>query len=514
MKKIVLLPLDERPCTYNYPMLLGKMARDVEIVNIKRDYLGKKKQAPDLKKIDEYLINSCVDADYLVIAIDTLLYGGILPSRLHYKKEEELEERLSLLKKLKEKNPKLKIFAYHLIMRCPSYSSNDEEPDYYILCGEQIHNLGKYEHLSEIRSLSEEEEKKYQEIQKFIKDNNYQNYVDDYLKRRNINTNLNNKSVDLVKENIIDFLIIPQDDSAPYGYTAKDQIKVRSHIQNLRLDLKVLMYPDADAVTNTLLARAINDLNKFKPKVFVRYASSTNGNLVPLYEDRNVSESIKYQIMAAGGLNVYDYSLADMILMVNIPGYDMQEAVNQKNNYLQYSVFRNLVEYVEFIDYLVKEKKTVIVADIAYANGGDLLLLSMLKEKNLLYKVNAYAGWNTSANTLGTCIPHGMINHIYKDSQAHLDFLALRYLEDLGYMSVVRNKIFQEISKEGMNWFTIDGKRGKVSKRIWKALNEFAQENLNTLEYEVEIIDNFQPWERMFETELVVKLHKKDLVKN
>lgn len=106
-----------------------------------------------------------------------------------------------------------------------------------------------------------------------------------------------------------------------------------------------------------------------------------------------------------------------------------------------------------------------------------------------------------------------MINHIYKDSQAHLDFLALRYLEDLGYMSVVRNKIFQEISKEGMNWFTIDGKRGKVSKRIWKALNEFAQENLNTLEYEVEIIDNFQPWERMFETELVVKLNKKDLVK-
>ena len=168
MKKIVLLPLDERPCTYNYPMLLGKMAKDVEIANIKRDYLGKKKQAPDLKKIDEYLINSCVDADYLVIAIDTLLYGGILPSRLHYKKEEELEERLSLLKKLKEKNPKLKIFAYHLIMRCPSYSSNDEEPDYYILCGEQIHNLGKYEHLSEIRSLSEEEEKKYQVIQKFI----------------------------------------------------------------------------------------------------------------------------------------------------------------------------------------------------------------------------------------------------------------------------------------------------------------------------------------------------------
>ena len=507
MNKILHIPLDERPCNYEFPKQIFQ-GGEWEILTLPFSYLGLKKKPAQIEKIQQWVLNNYQSAYGIVISIDMLLYGGIVPSRIHYFSFEELKERLNILKLIKSKRPDFKIYAYNLVMRCPQYNDDDEEPSYYQNYGLNIFRHKYIEHKKSLNIATNEELEEEKQI--FIPEE----FVLDYETRRMTNLQVVLEVINLVKENIIDFLIIPQDDSAPYGYTAKDQIKVRSHIQNLRLDLKVLMYPDADAVTNTLLARAINDLNKFKPKVFVRYASSTNGNLVPLYEDRNVSESIKYQIMAAGGLNVYDYSLADMILMVNIPGYDMQEAVNQKNNYLQYSVFRNLVEYVEFIDYLVKEKKTVIVADIAYANGGDLLLLSMLKEKNLLYKVNAYAGWNTSANTLGTCIPHGMINHIYKDSQAHLDFLALRYLEDLGYMSVVRNKIFQEISKEGMNWFTIDGKRGKVSKRIWKALNEFAQENLNTLEYEVEIIDNFQPWERMFETELVVKLNEKDLVKN
>lgn len=509
MKKIVLLPLDERPCTYLYPMMLGSMAKDIKVVNIDRNLLGKKKQAPNLSDLDNYLFKECQDADYLVLALDTLLYGGILPSRLHYKSEEELKQRLEILKKIKEINPNIQLYAYHLIMRCPTNSGCDEEPDYYALCGEQIHKMGKYRHLEEIRPLTEEERQDYLQVEKFMLDNDYMSYLDDYLYRRNLNTNMNNYSIDYVKEGIIDFLIIPQDDSAPYGFTAKDQMKVRKHIEELNLDFKVLMYPDADAVTNTLLARAINDANHRKPRLFVRYASATNGNLIPRYEDRNVSESIKYQIMAAGGITVYDFEHADLILMVNVPGFDMQEAVFQKQTFLQYSVFRNLVEYVEFIDYLVQHHKPVIVADIAYANGGDLQLLSMLRQKNLLYKVDAYAGWNTAANTLGTCIPHGMIHSLYGDSQEHLDFLALRYLEDLGYMSYARDKIYVQIRKEGMTWTEIDGNRGNVSQRIRHELEKFAKEELQHDEYEIEIVDNFQPWARMFETELHVKLNKK-----
>ena len=75
-----------------------------------------------------------------------LLYGGIIPSRLHHFSLEELTGRLDAVRELKKRNPKLKIFAFALIMRCPSYSSSDEEPDYYEICGREIFLTGQIKH--------------------------------------------------------------------------------------------------------------------------------------------------------------------------------------------------------------------------------------------------------------------------------------------------------------------------------------------------------------------------------
>ena len=514
MKKTVFIPLDERPCTYSYPNMLASMTKNINFVEIPKELMGNYKIPGNLTAMKEFLLKECIDANYAVIALDSILYGGIVPSRLHYETIETLKERLDVLKEIKKINPKIKLYAYHLIMRCPSGSSNSEEPDYYALCGREIYLTGFYDHLSSVAKLNDEQQKVYDESKEFIKKNNYQHYVDDYLARRKINTTMNLYSLDLVKDGIIDFLIIPQDDSAPYGLTAKDQMIVREKISNLNLELKALMYPDADAVGNTLLARTINEINNVKPLVFVRYNSCNNGNIIPNYEDRPVSESIKYQIMAAGGMFTTDYANCDIVLMVNIPLKDMAEAGHLYNSIyyyktgetdLNYTVGRNLVEYVEHIKYLVSIGKCVAVADIAYANGGDINLFHLLKNEHLLYKVNAYAGWNTAANTLGTCIPLAMINKIYGKSQQWYDFMGLRYLEDLGYMFYVRHKTFDKY-RDKFGWNEIDGKKdGTIATCIKNELTSWAKDNLEDDEYKVEIIEHEQPWNRYFETGLIVK---------
>lgn len=156
MKKIVLLPLDERPCNYNFPYKLfnknrntGALASsnmDLDFQIIKPDKLGDKKTPANTMEIQKFLKESCKDADGLVISIDTLAYGGLIPSRLHHSSAEEIRERLEIIKELKKDNEKLKIYAFHCIMRCPKYSSNDEEPDYYEECGAEIHKIGELEH--------------------------------------------------------------------------------------------------------------------------------------------------------------------------------------------------------------------------------------------------------------------------------------------------------------------------------------------------------------------------------
>lgn len=143
MHKIVYLPLDERPCNAKFPAKLLENNREFCLKTAPQEILGDKKTPACHEKIEEFLLRETKDADCLVVSVDTLLYGGIVPSRLHHQSAEELKKRLDFLKVLRERNPKMKIYAFHLLMRCPQYSSSDEEPDYYETCGREIFLTGE-----------------------------------------------------------------------------------------------------------------------------------------------------------------------------------------------------------------------------------------------------------------------------------------------------------------------------------------------------------------------------------
>ena len=122
MKKIVLLPMDERPCNYKFPK---RLFENEEIHIIEPQTLGFKKDGADYNIIKDFLCKECKDAYGLIISMDMLLYGGLIPSRIHQQDEEKLRKKLDTIKGLKKENPSLKIFAFQCIMRCPSYSSSD-----------------------------------------------------------------------------------------------------------------------------------------------------------------------------------------------------------------------------------------------------------------------------------------------------------------------------------------------------------------------------------------------------
>jgi hypothetical protein len=129
--KTLFIPLDERPCNYIFPQLLVTHKTDVHICIPPIELLGHKKSPADTKKLSEFLISHVKDCDNLVLSIDMLLYGGLIPSRLHHLSEKEVNERLDIVHQIKNINPHIKIYAFHCIMRAPSYNSSEEEPDYY-----------------------------------------------------------------------------------------------------------------------------------------------------------------------------------------------------------------------------------------------------------------------------------------------------------------------------------------------------------------------------------------------
>ena len=493
--KIVLLPLDERPCNYLFPQKLFSHD-DIEIALPKN--LGDKKISADLNEIDKFLTNECKDATGLIISLDTLLYGGLVPSRIHNEKEDTLKERLQILRDIRRENPSLIIYAFNIIMRCPNYSSSDEEPDYYENYGREIHEIGAAMHKSH---LGVENILPLDEIIEKVPDR----YLNDYISRRKVNKALNLASLELVKDKTVDTLIVPQDDSCKYGYAAIDQREIRKAIIKNCLEDKVLMYPGADEVELTLMSRMINVLKGSKPKIYIKYATDAARNIIPLYEGNMLSGTLKYHILSAGCQLTESHELADIIMAVTAPAGNMEEAINQPSKFPEYYAERNIAEMFDFIKDRLAEGKIVTIADNAYANGGDLQIIRLLNANNLLMKVDGYAGWNTSANTVGTAIAEAVDSYHFKLTQKHQNFLGLRYIEDAGYCSVVRQQIANELQKYEMNYFDVKEKDGIISELVKERLEEFIKNELSSISANLQISKLIMPWRRMFEVDITVK---------
>lgn len=488
-KKIVFLPLDERPCNYDFPDRLFSHG-DFEIV--KPEKLGNKKEPADRAALAAFLKNACRTADGLVVSVDMLLYGGLVPSRLHHHSAAELKKAAVILKEIRQENPGLLIYGFQCIMRCPSYSSSDEEPDYYEHSGALIHQAGEALHRSRLGLCQEQQLKS---ILKKIDEKE----LTDYVSRRECNRELNYLMISYVKEGILDMLIIPQDDSAAYGYAAMDQQDVREKIMKERLQTKILMYPGADEVGMTLLARMVNHMSGCKPKVYVKYAAEGAKSVLPIYEGNSLDTTVHFQILAAGCQLTDTYDTADFILAVTAPSEKIEEADRQPSAAKGYCVERCLPELLDFLCERVKEGKLVSVADNAYGNGGELQLISMLDRCGLLDKVAGYAGWNTSANTLGTAIAEGVDACHSGCTQEHMDFLMERYLEDAGYCALVRWQVDSVLEKYGMNYFDVQEQEGTVSNLVFDGLQAFAAAYLPSLAGKVVLQKVWMPWRRMFE---------------
>ena len=500
MKNFLFIPLDERPCNYKFPSLIFN-DENFKIKTVPFEYMGLMKKPGNIEKINDFLLNEYKDADGAIISIDTLLYGGIVPSRIHFFSFDEVKQRLDLLRKIKKDKPNFKIYAYNLVMRCPRYNDDEEEPNYYLYHGLDIFNRKFIQHRMELNLATVEEK---QELEKISIP---QEYINDYESRREVNCNINIETVKLVNDGIIDFLVIPQDDSAPFGYTALDQQKIKNVVRKYNLQNKVLTYPGADEVANTLFARAYNEMHNRKPLVYIQYPSQLCKNIIPCAEDRKLDISARYQVIAAGGIVASSPSEADLIFAINAPGKDMISSQFRYWSGQGYTTMRNLEEFVDSIEYYIDVlHKPVTIGDVGYCNGGDLRLIKLIEQKNLYYKLSGYASWNIPCNTLGTALPMGIRCLYPYNKQNHLDFLTHRFIEDVGYCTLVRKIVREEYcEKMGLTIYKVDGQRGKFSKLVEKLLYEQVDKFMPSLKNKYLISDVYMPWNRTYDVGLTVK---------
>ncbi|MEM9567446.1 MAG: DUF4127 family protein [Cyanobacteria bacterium P01_E01_bin.34] len=523
--KILYVPLDERPCNYDYPQYIARLKPQLQLVIPPLSLLGKKKQAADVDCLWDWLMGSLPDCDCAIVSLEMLVYGGLLPSRLHHLSRAELLKRLQQFRTIASNWPNVHFLASNLIMRAPRYSSSEEEPDYYETYGEQLFQWGWLQdrartvRLSNIAlptadlvtaellttSLPVLEQTQMEALSATIPPQ----HLNDYQERRRKNLEVNLAAIDLVTDGVLEFLAIPQDDCAEFGFTASDRRRVYDRIKTRGLHDLIHVYPGADEVGCTLLARAYTQQLKQTIKIYPLYSSEQGSRVIPLYEDRPIADSTELHIRVAGAEIASSFSDADIVLAVNVPKRHSQEAKDQPDgtNFLQ-----SPSEFVDRIQRLVEEGTPVAVADVAFANGGDTALIQKVDTVCGWETVLAYSGWNTCCNSLGSTIAAAIVGKQSNVQEAIAFNTIYHLLEDWGYQTIIRWALMDSwIENLGATYFDLNGHSevveaeiGRRLEAIWASILQHSFQN-----WELASLDIRSPWKRMFEIGIALKIQRR-----
>lgn len=489
---IAIIPLDNRPVTYSLPAQISGLNNNIDILEPQRELIGGLYNYTDINKVSSWLFSTLKNnrINYLVLSLDTIAYGGLIPSRRIPDTESDILNRLENLKEnlINFKNKyNFKIYAYSSIMRISDSNVNEEEKEYWDLYGKQLFKYSFYSH----KYSKTKDQQTLHQIES-LKKEIPQDILEDYLTTRKRNFNVNQEYLKWIENNIIDYLVYSQDDTAEFGLNVQEAEILNSKISECSLTAKAKIQTGADEIASTLVARAITDKYNTKIKIHPIFSTESGKNVISRYEDKTIFKSVSGQINLAGAELSENKEDADIILLVHTPQKEQND-----HCLLFYNDTENKEAVNKCIEALKSTDKPVIIADIAHANGADSLLIEKIIKDNIsINDLYGYAGWNTTGNTLGTAISMGISKYISeKNNSFNLEnfkkLLLIRFADDWAYQSIVRQEIrsLTNLADENL-----------LNEKLTPYIKKLA-EKMNASSTRIGLLF---PWNRTFEVEIQI----------
>lgn len=476
MKRMLLLPLDERPVTTALPRMVGAVA-GVDVALPPARLLPRLRIPGHRAGLIEWLVQQSPDATGVVVSLETLGLGGLLPSRLG---NERLSEVLSSWEVLRELA--VPVHASTVVMRTPDANEAFEEPEYYADHGRALHALSAAMHQGDDAKASVPAD-----------------VTADFFGRRLRNHNLNLAAVGLAQQGVLTSLVVGADDTATAAVGTAEQEWLHRWRDWLNLRQTVLTYPGADEVAAVLTVRAIlHSAALGEPRVRV-HAIGGLDRVAP-YENVPVAATVAGQVAAAGGVLVSDGPV-DLHLVIHPPADDTGDF----NLDPPASTDANAAaRTADLVLGLLSTGARVTLADCAYPNGADPALVSALGVRLGIDwdRLAGFAGWNTAGNTIGTALAHGTATVAGErlgsfDPSAHARLLRHRLLEDWGWMSSARAEVRAAIGTDPHHHDQVDSAAARTAERL-------LSERLGDIDPQWRVHGVRFPWNRTFEIDFEV----------
>lgn len=471
---IGLIPLDERPVNTRYPAMTAAVGG--ALVHVPPpESLSHYRQAAPAEALLGWLRETAPRLDALIVSVEMLGFGGLIPSRVGHETLATVLQRLDVLWKLKHDFPALALYGFNVITRIPAYNSAFEEPEYWGTHGRALWEASAV--IDQHRQQMAEGGLVEQAAAAIPPD-----VYADFTRRRLRNHLVNLAGIELWASGVFDLLVLSSDDTSAYGFSTREKAWLRYWAEVLPLADRaamhrrpLLMYPGADEVGSALVARLMNAHQALSPRFEVVYALPGEAHNTAPYEDGPVAVTVERQIAAVGGsmaeTGAGGAAGADAVLMINPPVTgafefepDFYESVREGRR-------PALTAFAQAIKARLAAGERVIVADVAYPNGADPLLMGCLLAEGVpLDQLAAYAGWNTAGNTLGTALAQGCAALAAADPTAQERLLCHRLVEDWGYQRVVRADMRAALQAETGSSEVLPAHLAAVAARIETAL--------------------------------------------
>lgn len=472
LKRILVMPLDDRPCHNDFLIEACKNISDIELSIVPKEYLGHFDKSGSHDKIRDYLLDKACDIDTLIVSTDGMIYEGLMQARSMESCDLETAlKRISVLNDIRKINPNIKILAYSGIMRLTTSVTSSTDI-------KEWENIFKYSQLIQKVEIDPSCKDELEDVISNISEEN----LNDYLSARKRNHEINKECLKLVKDNVIDYLVLVQEDASPYGLHRKEQEILRNIVKEYEIEEKCVIKNGADEMAALLLAKEINK-EKFSVTLETKYLDKS---FIAKYEDETTYKNLLLSMQVAG--ITFDENDNDIALIVTPTKGECLDLC-----------FENLdekpdINNEQLLYYKKYNGKKIAVLDVQNSNGGDVRILESLCEELSNSELIGYSAWNTACNSIGTLLLDIVIAKYYKQNK---DYIEMRIVDDAIYQGCVRKK-YNEYLKENQ----IDVWKDAGNKEHIKVLQAYLNEEISnhkmiTNDYSISL-----PWGRTFEAKV------------
>lgn len=430
------MPLDGRPCNVRFPCELGALAGfDLSVPPV--EVLGDAQQPARRDRLQAWLEREREGATAWIFSLDTWVYGNLVASRKSRDETNRLLAQLEKLRDLKQQQPQMRLYAFATLLRLSDSNDATEERPYWAQHGRQIYRLSWLEHRlqggAEARAQAE-----YDRLLAVIPPE----VLADYRQLRQRNQQILLAALDWVQEGTIEQLLIGCDDSGEYGWGVQERQRLEGEIKSRHLGAQVLLYPGADELGSVLLARA---LVPQKAPLRLRWTHPEAREQITRYEGLPLLQTLTHQAHACGVTLLEDDDETEAhvpLLWLHNPPRAQIDQFLEREERVDWDA-DSLANLFQALD----SGTPVLLADLLYANGGDIRLLKMLESRQLLFRLQAYAAWNTVGNSLGTVLAwYKLLSSGQVDPQRQRRFLLERLVDDGWYQGLWRQELSRHYS--------------------------------------------------------------------